>query len=438
MRLLFRIVGVVLLMVIVFSLFSSLVLGSNNVWGYSGSVVLSSYVLSSGVNVTEINDLVVEVGNIIDHVRNLVVSAEIAHVYGVDRVRDMLNNATVMYLKGVDLFLSKHYNESLSYLREARVLAVNAWDSAISLVYNYLSVRLDSDISVVGVIDAWVSNASGVIDVNFTGYVLGLRVVRDYFNMAGGEFRLYLPANRSSSDHLANALTYLTTGHDILRGLIILMSNDVSNFIDNLKYNASVVLSNFDLITKKVSNSGISLPDDVRREWDRAREEYSAGDRAYNSVNKSNVSTWNNYITAVINYKSAINSVNRARLLLHEHLRNIAVSVIKNDMDSISRAYNVPGVSVGALDREKAVLDRLRVDLESAVSVDDLINVINQGRVVQKNVEYIVKQAAGTVTSDVSNIVMFVFVVFVVILLVFILIIVNRRSKVFLSVNLMF
>lgn len=489
-----RIVGMVLVVCFIFLLSNPLVMG------FGGSVFSSvrvndvSYSSGIGNNVSvsmlvEINDLIVEVGDAIGHVRNLVVSARVARVPGVEGVDRMLNNATLLYLTGVNLFLSGDYNGSISYLRVARSVVLGAWDSAIGLVYNYLRVRLDAGVLFVNVLNVWVLNASSVVSgVDFTRYVSGLGVVRDYFDRAVLEFRLYSPVNRSTSDHLADALTYYVSGYSVLSGLVIVLSSDVNNFIGGLRYNASVVLSGFELDVRRVSEHDIMIPDDVSLLLRRAKDEFAVGDRAYNSVNRSDVNSWNGYLTAVVSYQSVINDVRRARLLLLEYLRNVAANAINNALESLNRTYNVPGVlvsvldgervrlaklqeglvsaidvddlldiinrarlelsainvirgalvslnraydvpgvSVGALNDERVKLNELQRAFGSAVSVDDLLNVISQGKVIQRDVEYIVGQATTTVTGDVTNVVMSVFVVLVFISIVLGLIVVNRR-----------
>jgi uncharacterized protein HemY len=62
------------------------------------------------------------------------------------------------------------------------------------------------------------------------------------------------------------------------------------------------------------------------------------------------------------------------------------------------------------------------------VSVDDLVGVIDEGKVIKSDIGYIVSQAKSTVTSDVTNVVMSLLVVFIVISLIFGLVMVNRRS----------
>lgn len=491
-----RVVGMILVVCFVFLLSSPLVMGFGGSVFSKGYVVDVGYSSGMGNNVSvsvlvEISGLIVDVGNAIGHVRNLVVGARVARVSGVESVDRMLNNATSLYLTGVNLFLSGDYNGSINYLREARFVVLGAWDSAVSLVYNYLSVRLGADVSFVNVLNVWVLNASSVVSgVDFVRYVRSLDVVRDYFDRANLEFRLYSPVNRSTSDHLANALNYYVSGRSVLSGLVIVLSNDVNNFIDSLRYNASVILSGFELDVKRVSEDGIVIPNEVRLLLERAKNEVVVGDRAYGGVNRSDVNSWGGYLTAVINYQSVINDVRRARLLLLEYLRNIAIStinnaleslnrtssisgvligvldggrvrliklqeglasavdvddllsiidrarlelsainVIRDDLESLSRAYNVPGVSLSALDGERARLNDLQKAFGSAVGADDLLNVIGQGKVIKRDIEYIVSQATTTITADVTNVVMSALVVLVFISLVLGLIMVNRKFQ---------
>jgi len=487
-----KFIGVVLLVCLVFLSFNPFVMGFNvrgNGLVFRDDVNGFGY-FSHDENVSvlvEVNDLIVKVGSIIDRVRNLVVSARVARVSGVESVERMLDNATSLYLLGVNLFLSKDYNGSVYYLREANVVASDAWNAGISLVYGYLSGRLDADVSLVNVLSVWVLNASNV--VNFSSYVSGLGLVRDYFDRAVEEFRFYSPVNRSTSDHLANALLYYAYGRSVLNGLIMVLSDYVGNFVNGLRYNASIVLSGFELEVRRVSEYGIMVPDNVSLLLRRAREEFSLGDRAYSGVNGSDVGSWGGYLTAIINYRLVVGDVYRADLLLREHLRGVAVGIIEdasrslarmynipgasindlndvrmrlNDLsrslgsavsvddlldiinrarfelnainvvrgalESLADAYNVPGVSVNDLNGVRVRLNGLQKALGSAVSVDDLVGVIDEGKVIKSDIGYIVSQAKSTVTSDVTNVVMSLLVVFIVVSFVFGLVMVNRRS----------
>ena len=490
-----KFIGVVLLVCLVFLSFNPFVMGFNvrgNGLVFRDDVNGFGY-FSHDENVSvlvEVNDLIVKVGSIIDRVRNLVVSARVARVSGVESVERMLDNATSLYLLGVNLFLSKDYNGSVYYLREANVVASDAWNAGISLVYGYLSVRLDADVSLVNVLSVWVLNASNVVSgVNFSSYVSGLGLVRGYFDRAVEEFRLYSPVNRSTSDHLASALLYYAYGRSVLNGLVVVLSDYVGNFVNGLRYNASVVLSGFELEVRRVSEYGIMVPDNVSLLLGRAREEFSLGDRAYSGVNGSDVGSWGGYLTAIINYRLVVGDVYRADLLLREHLRGVAVGIIEdasrsltrmynipgasindlngvrvrlNDLsrslgsavsvddlldiinrarfelnainvvrgalESLTDAYNVPGVSVNDLNDVRVRLNGLQKALGSAMSVDDLVGVIDEGRVIKSDIGYIVSQAKSTVTSDVTNVVMSLLVVFVVVSFVFGLVMVNRRS----------
>jgi len=487
-----KFIDVVLLVCLVFLSFNPFVMGFNvrgNGLVFRDDVNGFGY-FSRGEDVSvlvEVNDLIVKVGSIIDRVRNLVVSARVARVSGVEDVERMLDNATSLYLLGVNLFLSKDYNGSVYYLREAGVVASDAWNAGIGLVYGYLSVRLDADVSLVNVLSVWVLNASNV--VNFSSYVSGLGLVRGYFDRAVEEFRFYSPVNRSTSDHLASALLYYAYGRSVLNGLVVVLSDYVGNFVNGLRYNASVVLSGFELEVRRVSEYGIMIPDNVSLLLGRAREEFSLGDRAYSGVNGSDVGSWGGYLTAIINYRLVVGDVYRADLLLREHLRGVAVGIIEdasrslarmynipgasindlngvrvrlNDLsrslgsavsvddlldiinrarfelnainvvrgalESLADAYNVPGVSVNDLNGVRVRLNGLQKALGSAVSVDDLVGVIDEGRVIKSDIGYIVSQAKSTVTSDVTNVVMSLLVVFIVISLIFGLVMVDRRS----------
>ncbi|MGC9069627.1 MAG: hypothetical protein ACP5IZ_11765, partial [Thermoprotei archaeon] len=89
----------------------------------------------------------------------------------------------------------------------------------------------------------------------------------------------------------------------------------------------------------------------------------------------------------------------------------------------------VPGVSVYDLDYVRDKLKGLEVRLRSAVSVDDYVGVIRDVRGLERNVESIVVRASRTVSTDISNVVLFISSVFIVVLILLVLAIVSYKFK---------
>ncbi|MEM3832332.1 MAG: hypothetical protein QW128_01860 [Thermoprotei archaeon] len=379
---------------------------------------------------SDVDGLIVRVNYVLSRVRNLVVSGRVAGVAGIDVVDVMLENATSLYLRGVGFVMNGSYDLGLRYLVAAYDLGLEAWNYSVRLVYDYLSVRVGVGVYLVNVLSVWVANASVVMEgVGFASVVHNLTVARGYVERAVVEFGLFSFSNMNSSDHLASALLDLAYGFGVLNSLVIVTPSIVGGFVDGLRYNASVILSGFEFDVEKVRDyvgltfSGVdSLLDDARRE-------FSAGDVAYRSVRVGNVSTWGNYIVAVMKYRSVIGRVNEGEVLLRSLLAENASSMIRSVRAVLGRAYAVPGVSVSDLDAVKNELNLLEGRLRSAVSIDDYIVVILSARKLEDRVDKIVLQASQVVKTDIGNVVLFALSVFVVVLILLTLVVVSYRFK---------
>lgn len=392
-------------------------------------VVFVSSVSHVFVYGSDVNDLIVRVDYVLSRVRNLVVSGRVAGVPGIDVAGKMLDNATSLYLKGVGFVLNGSYDLGVRYLGEAYDVGVRAWNYSVGLVYGYLRVRVDSGVYLVGVVDVFVRNASVVMKgVDFSYVVSNLTLARGYINDAKVEFGLFSFSDMNSSDHLANALLSLAYGFGVLDSLIIVLPSYVGVFVSGLRYNASVLLSNFEFDVMRVRSVNFTFSG-VDSLLERAREEFSAGDLAYNSVRAYDVSTWGNYIVAVVRYRSVISLVGEGEALLKSLLGERASKMVSDVWDSLNRAYTVPGVSVSDLDRVKGKLESLNAKLRSAVSVDDYIDVIRKARGFKGDVESIVVRASQRVRYDIGNVVLLVSSVFVVALILLVLVVVNRSKK---------
>jgi hypothetical protein len=124
---------------------------------------------------------------------------------------------------------------------------------------------------------------------------------------------------------------------------------------------------------------------------------------------------------SAVSVDDLLDIINRARFELN------AINVVRGALESLADAYNVPGVSVNDLNGVRVRLNGLQKALGSAVSVDDLVGVIDEGRVIKSDIGYIVSQAKSTVTSDVTNVVMSLLVL-IVISFIFGLVMINRKS----------
>mgnify|MGYP001626267832 CR=1 FL=1 len=378
---------------------------------------------------SDVGGLIVRVDYVLSRVRNLVVGGRVAGVPGIDVAGRMLDNATSLYLKGVGLLMNGSYDLGVRYLEAAYDVGLKAWDYSVGLVYEFLRVRVDVGVYLVDVLGVFVGNASVVMrGVDFSFVVSNLTVARGYIDGARVEFGMFSFSDMNSSDHLANALLSLAYGFGVLDGLVVVVPSVVDGFVGGLRYNASLALSDFELDVERVRDANLTFSD-VDFLLRDVRGEFSAGDVAYGSVRVGNVSTWGNYITAVVKYRSVISRVGEGESLLKSLLFDYASKLIRDVRNVLDRAYAVPGVSVYDLDYVRDKLKGLEVRLRSAVSVDDYVGVIRDVRGLERNVESIVVRASRTVSTDISNVVLFISSVFIVVLILLVLAIVSYKFK---------
>ena len=395
-------------------------------------VVFVSFVpgVFGGGSGSDVGVLVVRVDYVLSRVRGLVVGGRVAGVPGIDVVGVMLDNATSLYLRGVGFVMNGSYDLGLRCLGEAYVLGLRAWNYSVRLVYDFLRVRVDYGLYLVDFVGVFVRNASVVMGgVDFSFVVSNLTVARGYISDARVEFGLFSFSDMNSSDHLVNALLDLAYGFGVLDGLVVVVPSVVDGFVGGLRYNASVVLRGFEFDVERVRRDANLTFSDVDSLLRDVREEFSAGDVAYRSVRVGNVSTWGNYITAVVRYRSVISRVSVGEFLLRSLLGESASNMIRRVRVSLERAYSVPGVSVSDLDVVRGRLDLLEGRLRSAVSVDDYIGVIRDVRGLEGRVNEVVSRASRVVRADIGSVVLFVLSVFVVFLILLVLVVVGYRFK---------